>query len=114
MPGKFRPMKFPRSFALLAALAALVLVTGCETYSGHFTKLRVTDQQGDLIAEWVAKGYVLPVDKGYRITAVERLSAPPHAILSKYPEGWRTTVTGPHILRWQCGKPYWLYELEDQ
>lgn len=112
MPGKFRCMKFPR----LLALVALLLVTGCVTdqQESKYTKLRVTDEQGDLIAEWVAKGYVLRVDKGYRITAVERLSAPPHPILSKYPDGWRTTVTGPHILRWQCGKPYWLYELEDQ
>ncbi len=108
MPAKFRRMKLPH----LLALAALALLAGCET--GHhetkYTKLRVTDEHDNLIAEWVAKGYLLRVDKGYRITAVERLSGPPHPILSKYPDGWRTTVTGPHILRWRCGEPYWLYE----
>lgn len=108
VPSKFRHMKFPR----LLALAALLLVAGCATarHEGRYTKLRVTDEEGNLVAEWVAKGYLLPVDRGYRITAIERISAPPHPVLSKYPDGWRTTVTGPHILHWRCGEPYWLYE----
>ena len=109
MPGKFRRMKLPR---LLLLLAALVLMAGCG--SGHFTKLRVTNHRGEILAEWVARGVVLPTDRGYRITAVERLSGEPHPILSKYPDGWHTTVTGPHILHWQCGKPFWLYELENE
>ena len=105
-------MKPPR----LLALAALLLVTGCATttHEGTYTKLQVTDERGRMIAEWVAKGLLLPVDKGYRITAVERISAPPHSVLAKYPDGWRTTVTGPHILHWHCGKPYWLYQLENE
>ncbi len=108
MPGKFRRMKFSR---LLLLLAVLALSAGCT--SGHYTKLRVTNARGEITAEWVARGYILRSELGYRITAVERLSGPPHSILSKYPDGWHTTVTGPHILHWHCGKPFWLYELED-
>ena len=109
MPGKFRRMKFPR---LLPLLAVLVLAGGCA--SGHYTKLRVTNHRGEIMAEWVARGHILRSEKGYRITAVERRSGPPHPIFSKYPDGWHTTVTGPHILHWRCGKPFWLYELEDE
>jgi hypothetical protein len=109
VPAKFRRMKFPR---LLLLLAALALTTGCA--SNRYTMLRVTDHRGGLIAEWVARGYVKRTDQGYRITAVERISGPPHSLLSKYPDGWHTTVTGPHILRWRCGQPYWLYEYENE
>jgi hypothetical protein len=109
-PGKFRGMKFPR---LLLPLAALVLTAGCAP-SGRYTKLRVTNQRGQVEAEWVARGSIHRTDQGYRITAVERLSGPPYRMLSKYPDGWRTTVTGPHILHWSCGEPYWLYDLENE
>ena len=102
-------MTFPR---LLLLLAALVLTAGCA--SRRYTKLRVTNQRGEILAEWVARSYILPTDRGYRITAVERLSGAPHPILSKYPDGWHTTVTGPHIEHWRCGQPYWLYELENE
>jgi hypothetical protein len=103
-------MKFPH---LVALLALLLLASGCATSShpNRYTKLRVTDHHGELIAEWVAKGYVMPVEKGYRITAVERLSGPRYPIYSRYPEGWLTTVTGPHIRSWRCGEPSWLYAL---
>ena len=108
MPAKFRRMKFPR---LLLLLAVLVLTAGCA--SRRYTKLRVTNPRGEILAEWVARGYILRSEQGYRITAVERLSGEPHPILSKYPDGWHTTVTGPHILHWRCGKPFWLYALEN-
>ena len=101
-------MKFPR---LLPLLAALVLTAGCA--SSHYTKLSVTNHRGEVLSEWVARGYIHRCEQGYRITAIERLSGPPHPILSKYPDGWRTTVTGPHILHWRCGKPFWLYALEN-
>ena len=108
-------MKF---FRLLPLLAALVFTAGCTSghsdHSGHYTKLRVTNHRGEVLAEWVARGYVLRSEQGYRITAVERLSGPPHPILSRYPDGWHTTVTGPHILRWRSGKPFWLYALENE
>ena len=103
-------MKFPRLPLLLAA--ALTLATGCA--SQRFTRLRVTDHHGAVLAEWVARGFIRRSEQGYRITAVERVSGPPFAIVSRYPEGWRTTVTGPHILHWRSGKPLWLYELEDR
>ena len=106
MTGKFRRMKLPR---LLLLLAALVLTSGC---ASRYTKLRVTGHRGELLAEWVARGHIERVERGYRITAVERISGPPFSLLSKYPDGWRTTVTGPHILRWRCGQPYWLYLYE--
>ena len=102
-------MKLPR---LLLLLAALTLSAGCG--SGRYTKLRVTNHRGEILAEWVARGCILPSEQGYRITAVERLSGPPHPVLSRYPDGWHTSVTGPHILHWRCGKPLWLYELENQ
>ncbi len=47
-----------------------------------------------------------------RVTAVERESGPPYPTLSKYPDGWRTTVTGPNIMHWRCAKPLWLYDRE--
>lgn len=109
MPGNFRRMTFPR---LLLLLAALVLTSGCASH--RYTKLRVTNHRGETISEWVARGSVQRSPQGYRITAVERLSGPPHPILSKYPDGWHTSVTGPHILHWRCGKPFWLYELENE
>jgi hypothetical protein len=111
-PPISRCMKFPH---LVALLALLLLTGGCATSfdPNRYTKLRVTDHHGDLIAEWVAKGYVMPVEKGYRITAVERLSGPRIPVYSRYPEGWRTTVTGPHITQWRCGEPTWLYALNN-
>ena len=102
-------MKPPR---LLLLLAALVLTAGCA--APRYTKLRVTNHRGEVLAEWVARGLIVPNERGYRITAVERLSGPPYPILSKYPDGWRTTVAGPHILHWRCGEPYWLYALESE
>ncbi len=109
-------MKFPRP-AVLLLLAAVLLTTGCQTFErrpAKYTMLRVTDHQGAMLAEWVAKGYVQPIERGYRITAVERLSGSPYRIRSRYPDGWRTTVTGPHILSWPCGEPYWLYQLNNE
>ena len=113
-PTKVPAMTLPRSLLLL--LAVLCLTAGCASGSGsrRFTKLHVTDHRGAFLAEWVARGPVRRVEQGYRITAVERQSGPPHSLLTKYPDGWKTTVTGPHILRWRCGQPYWLYENESE
>lgn len=102
--------------ALLASLLILFAAAACETPRGHvpatYTKIREMNYRGELIAEWVVKGPIWPVEVGYRIKAVERLSAPPHPILTKYPEGWKTTITGPRIERWEVGEPLWLYEYE--
>ena len=108
-----RRVRFSR---LLTACALLLFLCGCQSYSvfgnPRYTKLRATDYRGRLIADWVAVGWVRNVEGGYRITAVERLTGPPHMVLSKYPDGWKTTVVGPHIARWPCGKPLWLYQMD--
>lgn len=93
----------------LAPLAALTLLAGCQT---TYTRLRVTNFRNEVISEWVARGPIHPIERGYRITAVERISAPPYSTLTTYPDGWRTTVVGPHIRHWHCPEPYWLAENE--
>lgn len=85
-------------------LAALPLLAGCETY----TRLRITNPRGELIADWVARGPVWHVEEGYRITAVERTEGCPYPLTARYPDGWRTTVVGANIRRWRCNKPAWL------
>ena len=105
LPAIVPPVKLPRIFLLLLAVLTL---NGCATY----TKLRVTDRRGGLIADWVARGHIHRTEFGYRVTAVERESGPPYPTLSKYPDGWRTTVTGPNIVHWRCAKPLWLYDRE--
>jgi len=81
---------------------------------GHdtFTKLRVTNVRGELVAEWVARGYITPLARGYSIHAVERRTAPPFAMDIHYPDGWETTVVGANIHHWRCPKPRWLAEYE--
>jgi hypothetical protein len=73
----------------------------------------VTNPRGELIAEWVARGYVYHNEVGYRITAVERMDAERFSKPARYPDGWRTTVVGPVIHHWRCAKPAWL-EAEDR
>ena len=99
------PVKLPHLFLLLAAA---VLLPGCAGY----TKFRSTNLRGETVAEWTARGFFYPVSGGYRITAVERISGPPFMHRSRYPDGRRTTVTGPNIERWHIEKPMWLYEME--
>jgi hypothetical protein len=98
-------VKLSRLFTLLLAL---VFLPGCVGY----TKFRATNLRGEMIAEWTSRGLFYPVSNGYRITAVERISGPPHMHESHYPNGWRTMVTGAHIQRWHTHKPLWLSELE--
>ncbi len=99
-------MNLPR---LLLLPALLTLLAGCQN---SFTKFEVTNHRDQFIAEWVARGSVIPIERGYRITAIERRSGPPYSTLTRYPDGWRTTVVGPHIRRWSCPKPAWLAERE--
>jgi hypothetical protein len=101
----FRRVKL---FRLLLVCAFLIVLPGCLGY----TKFRATNVRGETIAEWTARGFFYPVSGGYRITAVERISGPPHMLESRYPNGIRTVVTGAHIERWHTNKPLWLYELE--
>ena len=109
-------VKFLRPAILL--LAATVL-SGCVTaplgrsaLRQPYYKVRVTDPQSYLVSEWVAEGQVWRHRDGYRFKAVERVSAPPFSIRSKYPQGRTVYVVGPHIVVQQTGKPYWLYELD--
>lgn len=103
-------MKRPDSFPAVKflPLLAFVFLTGCQTY----TRLTVTDHQGDRIADWVAEGRVKKVEQGYAIKAVERHSGPPNEVVNKYPNGWHTTVVGPNIVRQPVDKPQWLAELD--
>jgi hypothetical protein len=82
------------------------------TRNRSFRKVRVTDLQGSMIAEWIADGSVWRYGRGYRFKAVQRLSGPPYAIFSKYPHGRNVYVDGPNIVVMPCGKPQWLYRLE--
>ncbi len=100
-----------KCFRPLIVLASVWAVIGCQTPM-HYTKFRVTNYRGELVADWTAEGAIRKVDNGYRIKAVERTSAPPHAETTRYPNGWMTIVDGPHIVRWECGKPFWLYQLD--
>jgi hypothetical protein len=102
---------------LSAFFAVAVLHTGCENGSGgssdRFTRLRASNYRDEVIAEWTARGKVVSLARGgYRITAVERISAPPMRNYTRYPDGWVTTVQGAHIWKWECGKPLWLAEME--
>lgn len=76
-----------------------------------YFRLRVTDSEGKLIAEWIAQGTVVRKGDGYRFTAVQRLSGPRFSILSKYPLGRKVYIEGPNIVISHCGKPLWLYHL---
>jgi hypothetical protein len=102
-----RAVPLPR---LLPLLAAVVLFTGCQN---SFTRIRAINHRDEIIAEWTARGRIVPLGRGgYRIKAVERISGAPHETYTRYPDGWRTTVQGAHIWHWRCAKPAWLAELE--
>lgn len=97
-------MKLPR---VLLLLAAATLLPGCSATSGY-TTFRSSNLRGEVISEWIARGPYYRVTPGYRITAVERVSGPTYPVASRYPYGWKTTVTGPLIEHWRTGKPAWL------
>jgi hypothetical protein len=93
--------------SFLLALAALL--PGCAS-PGTYTKFRSSNLRGEMIAEWTARGPYYQTSSGYRITAVERVSGEPYPHESRYPRGWKTTVTGPSIDKWRTEKPAWLDE----
>ena len=99
-------------------LLAAALLAGCETpqhsTKTKYTKLAVTDQSGDTIAEWVAEGKVEKTDQGYEIHAVERRTGPPDVIAAKYPNGRAATVVGPNIVLEEMEKPEWLRKLDGE
>ncbi len=99
-------------FLLLAGAALLSACHSVAVTSNRYTQFRVTNQRGELIADWVVEGTYRRVGSGYDIKAVERKSGPPLSQTTRYPNGWRTFIDGPHIIRWSCGKPHWLYKLD--
>jgi hypothetical protein len=100
-----------KSLHLIWPLLALPFVSGCECFWGHtYTELRVTNPRGELIADWIAHGYIWKVEEGWRITAVQRTDGPPYPKTTYYPDGWHTTVVGPYVQHWHCAKPAWLDE----
>jgi hypothetical protein len=118
-----RGLKFHVAFAIvhlvnllraLPLLATILLSSGCESYKSEtYTRLRASNERDEVIAEWVARGRIVPLGRGgFRITAIERTPAPPHSATTRYPDGWRTSVQGAHIWHWPCPKPAWLAELE--
>jgi hypothetical protein len=92
-------------------LLVFLCLAGCQT-TAKYTKFRVTNYRGELVADWIAEGSFRKVDKGYQIKAIERTSGPPFSRTIHYPNGWRTVIDGPHIVYWQCGKPFWLYAID--
>jgi len=100
-------------FRFFMPLVAALAMTACET-APYYTKFRVTNVRGELIADWTAEGPFRKIESGYRIKAIERTSAPPRAQITRYPNGWNTIIDGPHIVHQECGKPYWLYQLDGQ
>lgn len=108
-----------QNLRLLPLLLAIALLSGCahttyNTYTGHqkYRKIRVTDVEGHLIADWVAEGHVWRYDKGYRFKAVERRTGGEFPQLLTYPQGRRVIVNGPNIAIMPCGKPEWLYRID--
>ncbi len=73
MPGvKFRLVPLIASTALLFC--------GCQN---EFTRFRVTNYRDEVVAEWVARGAVTPLERGYDITAVERTSGAPYPVTTR-------------------------------
>ncbi len=103
-PASFRAVKF-------LPLIAIAFFSGCQT---HYNKFTVTDSQGHRVATWVSEGHVSRVETGYKIRAIERLSGPPYEVETRYPNGWKTTVVGPNIVREEVPKPEWLMELDGE
>jgi hypothetical protein len=90
-------------------LLALLGLTGCQT---TYTRLTVTNFDGERVSDWVAEGYVRRVEQGYAIRAVERSVEGAHPVTRRFPNGWRTTVTGANILQEEIEKPAWLVALD--
>ena len=93
----------------LVPLFALLALTGCQT---TYTRLSVTDFDGQPVSEFVAEGWVRRLDNGYAIRAVERRVEGPFPVTRRFPNGWRTTVVGANILMEEVEKPAWLAELD--
>lgn len=97
-----------------------MLLPGCTLFSSyntytarqHYRKVRVTDVEGHLIADWISEGSIWHYEKGYQFKAVERRTDTPYPQLLKYPHGRMVIVNGPNIVIRPCGKPEWLYRID--
>jgi len=102
----------------LIPLLAIALLSGCSTPSTNssnhslYQKVRVTDLEGHLIADWISEGHIWPYGNGYRFRAVERVTGGPNPQLLTYPHGRRVVVNGPNIVIVPSGKPEWLYRID--
>ena len=105
----------------LLLILILVVFSSCATNTNSlfsrnrpYRKIRVTDYQGYLVAEWIAEGHVWrsPSTGGYRFKAIERRTSPPDEQFITYPQGRKVVVTGPNIVVFPCSKPEWLLELD--
>ncbi len=106
-----RPVKSLR----ISLVTGLAVLTGCQSLpfiAPHYTHFRVTNYRGELLADWTAEGDYGRVGPAYKIKAVERVSGLPYSVETHYPNGWRTTVDGPHIVHWRTPKPLWLVTLD--
>ena len=73
-----------------------------------YTLFRVTNPRGELLAEWIAEGVWWRSGDGYEIRAVQHRSGPPFPQTDCYPNGIKTVVAGPNIVRRVVAKPEWL------
>lgn len=97
------------------------LLAGCEIFPSsdrrpwfppRYYLVQVTNYRGELIANWVAHGFVRRSETGYQFRAVERFAVGPFPQRMKYPEGHMVEVTGPNIVITRCAQPEWLYDRE--
>ena len=91
-------------------LLALLALTGCTT---TYTRLTVTNFDGERVSDWVAEGSVVRSEQGYQIRAVERTAEGAHPVTRRYPNGWRTVVVGAHVVMEEIDKPAWLVALDE-
>ena len=96
-------MKFLALFALLA-------LAGCQT---TYTRLTVTNFDGERVSDWIAEGPVRRTEQGYAVRAVERSVEGSHPVTRRFPNGWRTIVVGANILQEEVEKPAWLVALDE-
>ncbi len=110
--GSLVNVSIARVFILLAALT-FAACQSCPRRS-RYTRFEVTNYRGELIASWVGEGCYKRFGDGFSIKAVQRTSALPYSQTSRYPDGWRTWVRGPHIRYGECAKPHWLEDVEQR
>jgi hypothetical protein len=96
---------------LLCGFAACSTDPEHETFHPRFYCVQETNVRGQLVAEWVAHGYVRRVERGYAFEAIERVTAPPYVQRIRYPEGRKVRIGSPNIVITRCGEPDWHYAM---